>query len=287
MRQVAVVGANGQLGKTMYSIVGKNNKNFKFFTKKELDITQEESLNKIFSSNQFNYCINCAAYTDVEGAEQNSSIAFRVNSEGVKNLANICKKHNVILIHISTDYVFDGNSTTPYKTTDKPNPINQYGKSKLQGEKNILEVLNKYYIIRTSWLYSPFGRNFVKTIISKTKENLNLKVTTEEEGTPTSCIDLSDFIIYIIEKGDVPYGIYNFSAKGSATWYLFALEIVNRLFPDQNYNIFPTNKYKTLAKRPRYSVLNLEKTELEYNKLRDWKKSLEIVIKVIKKDAVL
>jgi dTDP-4-dehydrorhamnose reductase len=283
MINIAVFGANGQLGQTIYSLVGEKNKGFRFFTSKEVDITQKKDLDDVFRANKFSYCINCAAYTNVEEAEKNKEKAFLVNSEGTKNVAEECKKHNVVLIQISTDYVFDGASKTPYKTTDLTNPINQYGKSKLQGEINISRIFKDYYIIRTSWLYSPFGKNFVKKIISKLKENAELKITTQEIGTPTSCIDLSKFIIHITEKKDVPYGIYNFSAKGSATWYLFALEIAKILSPNKISNITPTDNYKSLAKRPKYSVFNIEKTEQEYKELKSWQKSLQEVINEIKK----
>lgn len=287
MTKVAVFGTNGQLGQTLQNQAHNQIESYEFFNKEEADITNKDQIHKIFSNNSFKYCINCAAYTNVDGAEQNKDIAFKINSEGVKNLSEICKKHNVILIHISTDYVFDGKATLPYKTTDKPNPINQYGKSKLDGECHVQKQLEKYYIIRTSWLYSPYGKNFVKTILSKVKEDIDLKITTEEEGTPTSCIDLSNFIISIIEKGDVPYGIYNFSAKGSTNWYLFALEVARNFFPNRVSKISPTSRYKTLANRPKYSVLNLEKTELIYQNLKDWKESLKTAIQEIKKDAVL
>lgn len=282
MIKVAVVGANGQLGKTLHSIVKKQNNNYKFFTKEEVDITQKEELIRIFSLNQFDYCVNCAAYTNVEGAEKNSDIAFKVNSEGAKNIAEVCKKHNVTLIHISTDYVFDGTSTVPYKTSDETKPVNQYGKSKLQGEINITSLLEEHYIIRTSWLYSAFGKNFVKTIISKIENNSELKITTLETGTPTSCRDLSLFIIHIIEKKNIPYGIYNFSAKGSTTWYLYALEIAKNLSPNKVFNIVATENYKTIAKRPKYSVLNMDKTELIYKKTKDWQSSLSEIIEELK-----
>lgn len=283
MKQVVVLGSNGQLGQTINSL----NKDYVFFSHQEVDITIKEDLEKIFKSNQFSYCINCAAYTDVEGAESDEDKAFLINGEGVRNIAQVCKKYNTVLIHISTDYVFDGLSTEPYKTTDLPNPINQYGKSKLQGEKNIQRILSEHYIIRCSWLYSPYGKNFVKTIISKVQENKNLTITTDEVGTPTSCLELYKFIKYIIEQDKIPYGIYNFSAKGSTTWYLFALEIVKHIFPDKISDIFPTNTYKTEAKRPKFSVLDVHKTEAVYKKLKDWKKSVEDVTEEIKRKSNL
>ena len=164
---ILVTGASGQLGKTIKELYSNNTLglSFTFVNKNQLDITDEAMLKSCFTLNKFNYCINCAAYTNVDQAEKTPEIAFKVNAEGVKYLSEICKEHNVILVNISTDYVFDGNKTTPYTIDDLPNPINNYGKSKLLGEEYIKQILNKYYIIRTSWLFSKkYGKNFYRTI---------------------------------------------------------------------------------------------------------------------------
>ncbi|MDN3491583.1 dTDP-4-dehydrorhamnose reductase [Winogradskyella bathintestinalis] len=282
MKKVIVLGASGQLGKTIRSITETDANNFVFISKNDLDITDKNKLVSFFESTAFDYCINCAAYTNVEGAESNVEDAFLINAEGAKNVAEVCEKYQVKLIHISTDYVFDGKSEMPYTTIDQPHPINQYGKSKLLGEQYIQDHLKEHYIIRTSWLYSLFGKNFLKTIINKIENDSVLNITTEEEGTPTSCVELAQFILYIIKTDNIPYGIYNFSANGSATWYEFAKEIVINLSPEKKDNILSTNTFKTVAKRPRYSVLNLKNTEKNYRELFTWQQSVAKIIEVYK-----
>ena len=182
-KRVLVTGANGQLGKTINELFSKNEDNLKFTfaTRAELDITKEANLKVFFRNNKFDYCINCAAYTNVEQAEKTPKTAYKVNAEGVKYLAEACKETDTVLIHISTDYVFDGEKTEPYTVKDKPNPINEYGKSKLLGEQHIQDILEKYFIIRTSWLYSKkYGNNFYKTILEKAKAEKELFITDEQ-----------------------------------------------------------------------------------------------------------
>ncbi|WP_299121237.1 dTDP-4-dehydrorhamnose reductase [uncultured Winogradskyella sp.] len=281
MKKVIVLGSNGQLGMTIKDLTPRETLELSFFSRKDLDITDRNKLTKAFKHADFDYCINCAAYTNVEGAETNIEDAFLINAEGAKNIAKVCKAYQVKLIHISTDYVFDGKKLKPYTTIDTPNPINEYGKSKLQGELYVQEKLKEYYIIRTSWLYSLHGKNFLKTIISKIKNDETLSITTGEEGTPTSCLDLSAFIFHIIETDKLPYGIYNFSAKGSTTWFRFAKEIVRNLDAEKLDKISPVESFKTLAKRPKYSVLSLNKTKRYFEELSTWQKSVRIMVKKI------
>jgi dTDP-4-dehydrorhamnose reductase len=279
MKRIAVLGANGQLGTTIKFISNNEEDVFIFLSKDDVDITDKQNISNIFKHLNLDYCINCAAYTNVEGAENNVDIAFAINAKGAKNIAEICESENIKLIHVSTDYVFDGKKTEPYTTYDETNPISQYGKSKLAGELFIQKALKEHYIIRTSWLYSLFGKNFLKTIVSKIENNETLSITTEEQGTPTSCIDLAAFIIHIIKTDSIPYGIYNFSANGSTTWFGFAQEIVRNLDPKKVDAISPTDHFKTLAKRPKYSVLNLKKTENVYRVLDSWQVSVGTVVK--------
>lgn len=278
MKRIAVLGANGQLGTTIKALSESEAHVFMFFSKEDLDITNKQDVLDLFKPLKLDYCINCAAYTNVEGAETNRELAFAVNAEGARNIAEVCDFENIKLIHISTDYVFDGNKSEPYTTDDETNPISQYGKSKLAGELHIQDVLKAYYIIRTSWLYSPFGKNFLKTIVSKIENDEMLNITTEEEGTPTSCLDLAEFVLYILKTDSLPYGIYNFSANGSTTWFGFAQEIVKQFNPKRLNHISPTDKFKTLAKRPKYSVLDLEKTERVYRELNNWEESVGNVV---------
>ena len=199
MISVLVTGSEGQLGKCVQKIANNyDSLDFKFMDSKGLDITNQKSINSVFESEHYDYCINCAAYTNVEQAEKTPNIAFEVNAYAVKQLAIQCNKHNVILIHISTDYVFDGKKEGGYLTTDLPNPINQYGMSKLAGENFIREILDKYYIIRTSWLYSEYGNNFYNTIVNKAKTESVLYITDEQTGCPTNANNLVKYVLNLI-----------------------------------------------------------------------------------------
>ncbi len=284
MKRIAVLGADGQLGSTIKMIVKNERDKYIFLSKKDVDITDKPNLLQQFKILNLDYCINCAAYTNVEAAEKNVEAAFLINAEGVKNIAEVCAFNGVKLIHVSTDYVFDGKKTEPYRTTDQTNPINQYGKSKLAGEAFIQSKLKAHYIIRTSWLYSVFSKNFLKTIIAKIENNETLSITTEEEGTPTSCLDLAAFILHIVKTDLISFGIYNFSANGSTTWFGFAQEIVKNLDANRLDNILPTDKFKTLANRPKYSVFNLDETEKIYQALNKWQNSVSNMVEVFKND---
>ena len=194
MTQVLITGANGQLGKSIHKIASEHPElELVFKGSRELDITNAEDVKQAFDSGRYRYCINCAAYTNVEKAESEPEKAYSVNAEGVRNLAANCLKNDVTLIHISTDYVFDGEKEEPYSIQDKPNPINIYGASKLMGENHVRELLDSYLIIRTSWLYSEFGKNFYKTIIQKAKVGGNLKSYRRTDWMPYPCRQLSKF----------------------------------------------------------------------------------------------
>jgi dTDP-4-dehydrorhamnose reductase len=212
MKTVLVTGANGQLGQCIQKIQQQHTEiNFHFKSSSELDITNINAVNDYFSNHAIDYCVNCAAYTNVELAESEEEKAYLVNAEAAKHLAEACAEHNTTLIHVSTDYVFDGTKTEPYLETDITNPISVYGASKLKGEQNIQEALHNHFIIRTSWLYAEFGKNFYKTILQKTKEKANLTITTEQKGTPTNANDLAELIVEIINTDNKNYGIYHFS----------------------------------------------------------------------------
>lgn len=283
MKSVAVLGSNGQLGQTLNYLADNANGLFQFYSRTEIDISDKSTIEEVFKKNTFDFCINCAAYTNVEQAEVDSESAFSVNATGTKNLAEVCKTYGVVLVHISTDYVFDGSKTEPYTETDDTNPINQYGKSKLAGETHIAEILAEHYIIRTSWLYSTYGKNFMKTIIRKINDDEKLKITTEETGTPTSCLELANFILYLLASKNAPYGIYHFSGRGSTTWYGFALEITKLYNPEKLENITSVDAFETKAKRPKYSVLDHRKTEEVYNRpLNTWQNSLSETIELFK-----
>ncbi|WP_452599558.1 dTDP-4-dehydrorhamnose reductase [Pontimicrobium sp. MEBiC01747] len=280
-KKVLVTGANGQLGQTIKELFFENDKNIEFvFVKKaDLDISNVEKLKAFFKETNFDYCINCAAYTNVEQAEDSQELAFKINAEAVKNIATICNKNNIILIHISTDYVFDGEKKTPYLETDMANPLNEYGRSKYAGEQYIKEITVKYFIIRTSWLYSKYRKNFFKTIVNKINENQSLKITTAETGTPTSCIDLAEFIYTLILSRSRNFGVYHYSNEGEATWYDFAIEIASHYNHYNISKITPVDSFKTKAKRPRYSVLSKSKANnLVAKTAPNWEYSIERVI---------
>lgn len=255
--KVLVTGSNGQLGKTIEELYMNNKEvDFVFVSKQELDITNKKSIKEVFAKDSFNYCINCAAYTNVEQAEKTPDIAFKVNADGVKYLAEICKEADTILMHISTDYVFDGKKGEPYRIDDKPNPINEYGKSKLLGEQYIQRVLSKYFIIRTSWLYSKiYGKNFYRSIVEKAKKERNLFVTSEQTGCPTDTVNLAQYILDIIAQNKRSFGVHHFCDGKTMSWFDFAKQILieNNLINETK--LVRVNNYVTFAKRPINSVL--------------------------------
>ena len=274
--KVLVTGSEGQLGQTLNELYSNDqNYDIKFVSKADLDITNKESIEGIFNKHSFDYCINCAAYTNVELAEEHTDLAFSINAEGVKYLAEVCKANKATLIHISTDYVFDGKKQTPYTEVDKSNPINVYGRSKLAGEKCIQEIKANFFIIRTSWLYSKYGHNFLKSIINKIQNNETLRIITSQRGTPTSCTDLSEFIFKLIKTRNSNFGTYHFSAKGETTWYGFALQICSHFKAYNCKNILPVEVFKTKATRPNYSVLDNKKALKILGEQKSWKESVD------------
>ncbi len=253
MRKVLVTGGNGQLAQSL-KLQRKHfpDFSFSFLGKKDLDITNKDQLVSFFKDNTFDFCINCAAYTGVEQAEITPDRAFAVNAEGVKNLALQCKKYQVVLIHVSTDYVFDGLKKGPYRTDDTPNPINEYGKSKLLGEQYIRQCLSHYYIVRTSWLYNKkYGSNFYRTIVKKARENETLYITDQQIGCPTNAENLSRYLVELITT-QREYGVYHFCDGKAMTWFEFARKIIK----ENNLNVnVVKGSISTRAKRPKNSVL--------------------------------
>ena len=280
---VLVTGANGQLAKCINELYQKNNEDISyiFVTKSQLDITSQKEISKFFKDHDVQYCVNCAAYTMVDQAEEFPQSAFNINGDAVGKLAIECKKNNVTLVHISTDYVFDGEKESPYLEDDPTSPINAYGASKLKGEQFIKDVHEKHYIIRASWLYSAYGKNFVKTIVRLIQENKQLSIVDSQTGSPTSSYDLSHFIHFLIVNKKVNYGTYHFSASNTANWYEFAKHIASHFPKYDKSKLKAVSEYRSVAKRPANSVLNLDKTKKVYSNLRPWQESVDHVIEKI------
>ena len=259
--KVLVTGSNGQLGRSLNDCLqDKNRTSFLFKTSNELDITNEYQLKRFFENNKLDYVVNCAAYTNVELAEEEEEKSFLVNAKAVKYLAEQCLLHDVILIHISTDYVFDGNKQTPYEETDATNPLNSYGRSKLKGEELIDSILNKYFIIRTSWLYSKdHGNNFFKFVINSLESEKEISILDNQFGSPTNSENLAEVILKIVYTNNKNYGLYHYTNLGITNWYEYAKAIAKIHYPEKTHLIIPTSDYPTKAKRANYTKLDTEK----------------------------
>lgn len=277
MKKILVTGSNGQLGSSI-KIKSKEQKtlDFVFLDSKGLDVTNSKQIDEVFSNNNFDYCINCAAYTAVDQAEDESDIAYNINTLGAKNLAEASKKYKVTLIHVSTDFVFNGQAQVAYKETDITNPLGVYGSTKLEGEKEIQSKLSEYYIIRTSWLYSEFKNNFLKTMLNLASKMDALGVVNDQFGTPTNANDLSEAILKIIISEKKEYGLYHFSNLGETTWYEFAKAIFDLTNTNIKLTPISTEQYKTKALRPKYSVLDKTKIIKTFDlNILNWEKSLK------------
>ena len=300
---VLVTGANGQLGQAIQSISGNFPEiDFVFCSSSDLDITNLDNVKSVFEKTNPQYCINAAAYTAVDKAESETEKAHLINVVGAKNLAEVCKETNTILLHISTDFVFDGNrfftSSTveiPYTENDTTNPTGVYGQTKLDGEKAIQETFDNYYIIRTSWVYSQFANNFMKTMLRLASERDSLSVVNDQFGTPTNAVDLAKVLVKIIchterirniEKSDHScqtelidvFGIYNFSNEGQCSWYDFAKKIFEVNNIEIDLKPIPTTSFPTPAKRPSYSVLDKVKIKNTFGlTILDWETSLKTI----------
>jgi len=276
MKKILVTGANGQLGRCIKDATKQfPQMEFTFADRDQLNIDEATSVKKYFEENSFDYCINTAAYTNVEKAESDADAAFKTNAEGVKNLAEACNSSHIVLLHVSTDYVFDGEKNTPYVETDTTNPISVYGASKLTGEQYIEENCEAYFIFRTSWLYSQYGHNFLNSMLGAVKKNIALSITTEQLGTPTNANDLAEAVLAIVASGSKAYGLYHFSNTGSGTWYDFAEAIFTYSRQLKNVKLGKTAHYRTFAKRPAYSILSTEKFKKTFGiSPIDWKTSL-------------
>jgi dTDP-4-dehydrorhamnose reductase len=278
-KKILVTGATGQLGQAMQDIHGTySSLDFIFADRGTLDITNEEWLSHYLDVHQPDVIINTAAYTAVDKAENDKEAAFLVNEKGVAHIALACKARNIQLLHISTDYVFDGTATVPYQEIDPVNPQTVYGKSKLAGERMLQEISPaEYYIIRTSWLYSKNGHNFYNTMLRLAREGKEISVVDDQWGSPTLASDLAQVLIHIVLTGNPSNkGIYHYSGEGECTWYAFAKAILEKYYPN-GYILKPVNtdQYPTDASRPVYSVLNKRTIKQAFNlEISDWERMI-------------
>lgn len=277
MKKILVTGANGQLGKELRHLaLSRPEHEFLFLSREDLPIHHFELVRNVFASFSPDYCINCAAYTAVDKAEQEASLAHLVNAESVGILAAVSADHNCRFVHISTDYVYGGDASEPYNETSPTGPSSVYGQTKLEGEQAAIKNDPLSVIIRTSWVYSTHGNNFVKTMMRLMKERKEISVVNDQKGSPTWAADLASFIVHIIDLPQWHPGIYNYSNDGEITWYDFALEIKRIMGSDCIVHPIPSSAYPTPAKRPAYSVMDKQKIKLVFGvHPESWKQSLE------------
>ncbi len=282
MEKILVVGANGQLGKCIQKLEKKYKGRYQFhFTDSDtLDVTDEENVQEVFADFKPDYCINASAYTAVDLAEKESEKAFAVNANGVENLAHACKKHNAFFIHISTDYVFNGDTNIAYDEDNFTQPTGVYGASKRKGEELALEAYKKTIIIRTSWLYSEFNKNFVKTMLHLFSEKEELNIVADQYGQPTNANDLAEAIMTIIQSPVKRVGVFHFSNAVETTWFHFAEKIAEFSKAKIKLNPITTAEYPTPAKRPKRSTLCLDKIQKYYPiEPKYWQNSLQKLIR--------
>ena len=277
-KTVLVTGSGGQLGMELWKLSDRySSYKFLFTTRENLPIDNFNAVKDFFEKQQVDVCINCAAYTAVDKAETEKEKAFLINADAAGNLAAICKAHQAKLIHISTDYVFNGTASLPYSEEDKIDPVNIYGASKLKGEELVFNNNSEAIVIRSSWIYSSFGHNFVKTMHRLLKEKESINVVNDQYGCPTYAADLAEAIMKIIERSEEEsyHGIFNYCNDGVITWCEFAKAIKKYIKSKCDINPIPTWAYHTAAKRPPYSVLDTTKIRRTFHvSVPNWKDSL-------------
>jgi dTDP-4-dehydrorhamnose reductase len=283
MNETIVFGASGQLGHCIKVVCERLGiTDIVFPAEDAANILDLEKLEKLFVDYQPAYIINCAAYTAVDKAEDDVDLARKINKDGAANIAKLCKQYGAALIHVSTDFVFEGNVPRLLNEDDVAKPISIYGLTKLEGEQDIVAIMGEYYILRTSWLYSEYGNNFVKTMRKLGTERGKLSIISDQVGTPTYAIDLAGAIMAIITSGKAAYGIYHFSNEGVTSWYDFAKAIFD--LSDINVDLSPikTSEYPTKAIRPPFSVMDKSKIKSTFDiKIPYWRDSLIECIKAL------
>ena len=280
MISILVTGSDGQLGSCIKEIAPDfPDLKFVFTDRDQLDITDQEAVSDFMDKHRFQYCINAAAYTNVEQSETEAEKAFLVNAKAAGIVAASCANNRCALIHISTDYVFDGQKKTPYIESDTTAPLSVYGTSKLEGEIQVIENCSQHFIFRTSWLYSLYGHNFLKSIRNWLDQQKSLSITTEQTGTPTNGHELAVKILDLIKSGSEDYGLYHLSNEGEGTWFDFARRIEIKTMGASSNLVSQTDHYPTKATRPNYSVLNNAKANQVLGiEMLDWRASLDALL---------
>jgi dTDP-4-dehydrorhamnose reductase len=287
MTSYLVTGGAGQLGQCFQEVANEfPDINLFFATRNEVDISRSETIVNFYSKKPFDGIINCAAYTNVDQAEKEEESALKINTEGLQNLIDFAENKNISIIHFSTDYVFDGQSAEPYLEAAATNPLGIYGKSKLRGENLLSKSSCKNVTIRTSWLFSPFGKNFVKTIARIAKEKSALKVVDDQWGRPTYGIDLARTVLKLISNDTMDtLPILHYANKGMCNWKEFAEAIVNELECKAIVQGITTLAYPTIAKRPKYTILDTGQIEKELQiEIPTWQESLKKCMQILKSD---
>ena len=285
MKKILVTGANGQLGKELHDIAKQFiDVEFLFLSREDLPIHHFDLVRNTFQAFKPDYCINCAAYTAVDKAETEKELAYIVNAEAVGILAAVAASMQCKFIHVSTDYIYDGDKKGEHFEDDLPGPVSVYGDSKLKGELAAIENNPTSIIIRTSWVYSVHGNNFVKTMMRLMRDRPEISVVNDQHGSPTWAADLASFIMYVIGYANWQPGVYNFSNEGNITWYDFANEIKQLISADCKIDPIPTSDYPTPAKRPTNSLMNKDKikSNFAYTPI-DWRVSLKNCIQALSK----
>jgi dTDP-4-dehydrorhamnose reductase len=276
MSKIIVFGASGQLGQCLKLVAESENiSDINFLPEDQANILNIDGLRSIFQAESPSYCINCAAYTAVDKAEDELELARNINRDGAANLANLCNEFNATLIHVSTDFVFAGDTARLLNETDLAEPINVYGLTKLEGEKAIINTTQKHYIFRTSWLYSEFGNNFVKTMLRLGTEKEELRIISDQIGTPTYGVDLAKCILNAIQNDDQKYGLYHYSNEGVTSWFDFAKAVFDIAGLPVKAIPIKTSEYVTKAQRPAFSVMDKAKIKETFNlEIPYWRDSL-------------
>ncbi|WP_428329112.1 dTDP-4-dehydrorhamnose reductase [Mucilaginibacter sp.] len=284
MNNIVVFGASGQLGQCLKKVADEKGITTIFFlAKSEANILDPDALKNTFAKYKPAYAINCAAYTAVDKAEDEVDLARKINKTGAENLAIACKENNAVLIQISTDFIFKGDSPHPLVEDDVAEPINVYGLTKLEGERDIIRILDRHFIIRTSWLYSEYANNFVKTMLKLGAERDLLKIIADQVGSPTYAIDLAGCVLDIIASGSTKYGTYHYSNEGVTSWYDFAKGIFDLSGTEVKVLPIRTAEYPTKATRPAFSVMDKAKIKNTFGiEIPYWRDSLAVCIQRLK-----